>query len=953
MKNGIKKCFPRGAVAAALFGLFLYSQGGCPRFWDHPGFCSAFLFPLVLSAPLLLLSAAAFIERWRILLKKQGLLFPWFYLARIWISAHFLGFWAPRGLGRDAVRWYATAHASGDGVRTGGVLLLERALGWVSLTVCFVLFVPGGFWALGIYPAKLRLGGLLFALLLLSFLVLSLLLQPRLLRVIFSILPLPLRARNTARRLVDALLAYRESPSTLGIAVVWGVIAQASLGFMLAPWLFCYNVPWFKALLIAPLSPIKHLINIALVNTTFEKVLVKVCYGIDMTVSYSPLQHPPIITYNIDLLLPLGAIVFLLWGVKPSRVQHILRPACDYRLPPEETSLYRTRIFNGLLAGLGGGLLGGALAGLAEASWTYGWFMKGAEELRAFWWGPLTYGIVFIPMGAAMALFFIYLYLAAGRFRRPGGTFAACMAGVFSLLFLVVGRFRFARDVLGDHPLALPQIAALLCLSAGLFLLLERAGSFCFNRFHGGRLNAAALTLTLFVSIVGIGAALDNTLSAPVKPVPYSPLKTAQGPNVFLMVADTLRADYLPLYGAKDKAQTPNLDALAKDAVVFRNSFAQASWTKPSFGTIFTGLYAGIHGATGKASILPSEAVTLAEILRDFGYYTQAFPNNRNLLPSYGLAQGFTGYTYLMPHLYFGASFSAERLAIYEVLRRVWIRVKLPHIDVEHFYQPAQKVIAAALDWLDHKNIPSNTPFLLFSHFMDPHDPYMTQDPRGIGYASIVLGTNPDPAHYLEPMRAAYMDEVERVDHAMGEFLAGLRERGLYEDAMIIFTADHGEEFYEHKGWSHGPTLYEEVTHVPLLIKFPKNQRGGEVNTGIARHVDLMPTILHTVGAPLPQGMSGIPLLNAAGDFTNQPTPHSLAETDFTGNILESIRTLDEKLIRANENNPRGLAPIEYYNLRQDPGEVNNIAGQGDPQEPALTRELNAQLDFIREQAMQ
>jgi len=949
MKSPKRDYLLRGAVAAAVVGYFhLFSSIFPLHLADILDLLQSYGLWFVLG----LIPIAVVVERWRILLKGQGLIFSRFYLARIWLSGYFLGFWAPRGLGRDVVRWYATANASGDGVRTGTVLVLERALSWVSLAACVALFAPGAFWALGVYPAKLRFGGLVLALIVVSFLFLSVLLQPRILQVAVSIVPVPLRFKNGINRIVDALLAYRETPSTLFMAVLLGIVEKVLLGCGVLLWCFDSKITMLKAILLTPVWSIRHILDFALINTTFDKVWWTMCYGSPVPdFSHAPTTATTNVTV-IDVMIPGCAIVFLLWGLKVSWLQQILRPVHDYHLSREETSLYRWRILDAVLAGLGGGLLGGALCGLGESSWAYWWFMSGAEELHAFWWGSLMYGVICMPVGAVVALFFVYVYLVVGRFRHPGGTFAACLAGVVAMLFLVVGRFRFARDVLDDHPLSLVQIFVLLCLTVVLFLVIERAGSFFFTRLHFGRIKAVLVMLLVFVMVMGVGAGLNQALRVPVTAEPFAPSRTAQGPNVFLIVIDTLRADYLPLYGATGKASTPNLDAFAKDAVVFRNSFSQAPWTKPSFGTIFTGQYPGVHGAEGKASVLPEQAVTLAETLRDSGYYTQAFPNNRNLLPYYGLDQGFTGYDYLMPHLYFGASFSSERLAIYEVLRRVWIRSKLPHIDVEHFYRPAPEENAAALNWLDHNEVPRDMPFLLFTHYMDPHDPYMTQDPGGTGYASIVLGTNPDPDMYLEPMRAAYIDEVERVDKAIGEFMEGLRKRGLYDDAMIVFTADHGEEFYEHKGWSHGPTLYEEVTHIPLLIKFPGNRHGGEVNTGIARHVDIMPTILKAVGIPLPQTMDGIPLIDDSGAFNNQQTAYSIAETDFTGSVARSVRNLDAKLIRANKNNPRGLAPVEYYDLNKDPGELSNATGKGDPREEALSQELSTMMDYIRKHAL-
>jgi arylsulfatase A-like enzyme len=183
-------------------------------------------------------------------------------------------------------------------------------------------------------------------------------------------------------------------------------------------------------------------------------------------------------------------------------------------------------------------------------------------------------------------------------------------------------------------------------------------------------------------------------------------------------------------------------------------------------------------------------------------------------------------------------------------------------------------------------------------------------------------------------MRKAYIKEIEYLDRYLGLLFEQLKQRGIYDDSLIVLTADHGEEFYDHEGWWHGKTLYEELTHVPLMIKLPQNAMGGQTNTGIARHVDLAPTLLQYAGVEQGAMMTGQPLFTPANEFANAGVGYSFAENSFEGNILQSVRSDATKLIRANEDNPRGLAPLELYNLAADPDEETNLTD-----DPAMATE--------------
>jgi arylsulfatase A-like enzyme len=180
--------------------------------------------------------------------------------------------------------------------------------------------------------------------------------------------------------------------------------------------------------------------------------------------------------------------------------------------------------------------------------------------------------------------------------------------------------------------------------------------------------------------------------------------------------------------------------------------------------------------------------------------------------------------------------------------------------------------------------------------------------------------------------------------------IQGLKERGVYDDSVIVFTADHGEEFCEHGGWWHGLTLYDEQIGIPLMIKLPQNQSAGETNLHMTRHVDLAPSLLQFAGLEPARAMQGRSLFMpdnlTAGNTDGRITYSHL---DFEGIVLHAVRKMDSKLITANEGNKRGLLPVELYDIAGDPGETTNLTGQN----PALEEAMFDLIDQMQATALE
>jgi arylsulfatase A-like enzyme len=325
-----------------------------------------------------------------------------------------------------------------------------------------------------------------------------------------------------------------------------------------------------------------------------------------------------------------------------------------------------------------------------------------------------------------------------------------------------------------------------------------------------------------------------------------------------------------------------------------------------------------------KPSALSQDIQLIAEVMQERGYATGGIVSNINLAPSFGFDQGYDEYHYLGPDYLAGSEESSSKLILYQIARSVWFKIK-PGLRVGDFYQDSGTVNLAAFDYLDRH---ADSRFFLFLHYMDPHDPYFAHPYDGQGIAR-VSNQHPDPERAAE-MHHLYEGEIEFLDANIAKLIAKLRALGVYDDSVIALTSDHGEEFYEHGGWWHGLTLYDEQIHVPLVVKWANSQRASipDARNHIARLIDVSPTLIAQTGAAIPEAMQGLDLVRGFAGRSEKDRV-AFSEEDHEGNVLRSLRSMDWKLIEANEGNPRGLATAELFDIVRDPGETENrIAAQ-------------------------
>jgi arylsulfatase A-like enzyme len=389
--------------------------------------------------------------------------------------------------------------------------------------------------------------------------------------------------------------------------------------------------------------------------------------------------------------------------------------------------------------------------------------------------------------------------------------------------------------------------------------------------------------------------------------------RRAPRPHVIVYVIDALRPDYLGCYGYA-RPTSPRIDAFAREAVRFTHATAQASWTKPAVASIFTGCPPPQHGATGLRSVM-RPLPTMASLLSAAGYDSAAFVTNGFVGTEYGLGRGFATHVVLAEH-----PVGADE------------GVDAGPDDVIH--QRAETLQRTVFDWLDARH--STAPLLLYLHASDPHAPYLPPPrfrerfapgvPARLGLLSSLdrLADGPLRDADRAAVEALYDGEVAYADEQFGAFLDGLRARGLYDDALIILLADHGESFGEHGFLQHGSTLFQPQIAIPLIVKLPGRSRDGTVVDDPVQQIDLLPTVLALTGVAAPEPLRGSSLLAAALCASALPPTRAVYSQlggDGFSMSLESVSIGTRKLVRDRLQHVSML-----YDLGSDPGELHDLA---------------------------
>ena len=369
--------------------------------------------------------------------------------------------------------------------------------------------------------------------------------------------------------------------------------------------------------------------------------------------------------------------------------------------------------------------------------------------------------------------------------------------------------------------------------------------------------------------------------------------------NLLIVTLDSTRADRIHAYGFDD-IETPHLDRIAREGVLFEQAVASAPLTLPAHATIFTSKSPPAHGVRDNGGFyLDQEETTLAELLTQDGFRTAAFIGAYALDSKWGIDQGFDTY------------FDDFDLSKEETLSLAAIN------------RPGDEVTDRALEWLETVE---SSRFFGWVHYYDPHSPY---EP-------------PEPFKSRYPNRP-YVGEIAFTDSQVGRILSWLDERNLMDKTVVVIVGDHGENLGQHGESTHGFFVYDGVIRVPFLIRAPYERTRGMRVKDVVRGVDVFPTVLDLLNIATPEkgeGESLVPLMT--GDVQELELP-AYSEAvyplyHFGWSDLRSIRMGNYKYIDA----PRP----ELYDISADPDEIDNILGE----HPDIVQDLRARLAELEEQ---
>jgi len=483
----------------------------------------------------------------------------------------------------------------------------------------------------------------------------------------------------------------------------------------------------------------------------------------------------------------------------------------------------------------------------------------------------ITLGILFYPprlfftlrnlLGSVLAGIAVR-YLVVHLLKRYGWmtvlrySLAALVSSfVTFIVLLFINRNYLRLDIGGRTGLI---ILGLLAAGFVLVLILGRLISLFFRNEYSARkisiwcaaVSPLLLVLILWISSLGIK---KQTEAANI------PIKMSDCPyNVILISIDTLRDDYLSCYGAE--YETPHMDRLAEEGVLFENCYAQSSWTLTSLASMHTGMYPTVNGLNDPNKKISDVRTTLAEYLNEKNILTQSFVTNGYTRVNFGFGQGFDRYNHMTQGI-------KKNLFLRFMFGRT-LKAVNPEVFKEENLGSADNMTRHAMEFLDAAK---SSRFFLWLHYIDPHDPYAPPETEWVPPEVYNGWMNPYDSGLILQMRTGYrisaddmqhlrnlyIGEVRYIDSKIGELLAKIDETGLKENTLVIITSDHGEEFWEHEGILHGGTLYKEVLQIPLIMRLPGVIPESTKRKPLVRLMDVMPTILALQGISFEKHIQG------------------------------------------------------------------------------------------------
>jgi len=475
-----------------------------------------------------------------------------------------------------------------------------------------------------------------------------------------------------------------------------------------------------------------------------------------------------------------------------------------------------------------------------------------------------------------------------------------------------------------------PFLTAKFLFIGFLFVLLILFTLWMFNFVLNAGIQRVLVVLSWLAAVFSLFLSPSFSPGSGLKNIP---LKQGAPKYVFLVTVDCLRADAIPSVNPRSSL-TPHIDQLAGEAVIFTNAFSPSSWTLPAVVSLMTGISPPAHTVTKIQSRMPDRLPTIAGQLTKNGYHTCAIGINPNLNKRTNVSKGFLSYD-------FYPKYSVERAIGSKILKhfyRYYTAENVPDLGPENVVFDwgtlitSERLTDLALQWVA-KN--KSKHFFLWLHYLDPHVPYApplkylegkTPVPP-IGYnfdkaIDVLSGAFVPGEEGKKWMKTLYDGEVRYVDDNLGRLFKTLKEMGIYNDSLVILTSDHGEEFWDHGGYYHGHSMYNEVLSVPLIIKPPGGGKQERVETRVSLN-NIMPTILEYCQIPREKkefyAGSLLPFLRAPGQ--DHYTPRPLVCSGVLYGEERQALFFDRYKYIIGENSRKE----ELFDLAADPAEQNSL----------------------------
>ena len=629
------------------------------------------------------------------------------------------------------------------------------------------------------------------------------------------------------------------------------------------------------------------------------------------------------------------------------------------------------------------GAVAGALSGLAVfALRQMGWVRKDSpavlEAAAAF---TLVAAVVWNTAANAMGLTgaipvliaaLVYILLLLVEFRSD---LWSQRFGMLTNPWVIAGVLLGVEQVADLMDMASGQqlggnIALAVLLLEGALIVLIAAAVWFGRKLRSGisALRWAGGTLALGVLLIGSMEFMGRARPAVATVAAQSaaaPAPAGARPNVLVIVMDTVRADHLSLYGY-ERDTSPNLNALAQDSVVYTRAQSAADITLTSHASLFTGMYPSWHGAYCKepdaayGRPVQKDVPTLAELLRAQGYTTLGVAANLYMRSAFGLDRGFEEFRIERPVPLLS---DENRCQLRRPMRRL-LNLVTDTAQFDRLNSNAEEIDDQFLATLDGRTKAGQAPFFGFINYMDAHFPYIPPAPWDRKFPGkrstlskdtleadqyIIARGETVPAEYQPYCISQYDGGIAFIDAQIGRIVAGLKQRGLYDNTMIVVTSDHGEAFGERHNVEHGNSPYQNLLHVALLVKYPKGAHTGRVDSPVSL-IDVAPTVLQHAGVAVPGTMQGRSLLDAS-------RPPLIFSETFHCQVIQSVQC-DGCGARTVVAWPYKYIAFlqgrrQLFNLESDPNESKELSGTMAAELSDLGQAVTAWGKTIPKQAVQ